>query len=104
MNNSPLLIPEAKADVTNAYLWYEEQSPGLGSEFMLCVEATMLSIQRTPLTYPTVHESYRRALVHRFPFVIFFEVDGARACCIVYSIFHCSQDPVKWMGRLPHQK
>jgi hypothetical protein len=101
MTDTPILLPEAKADVADAYLWYEEQSLGLGMEFLRCVEAALLAIQRSPLIYPTVHESYRRSLVRRFPFAIFFEFEANRNCCVVYSVSHCSQDPEKWRSRLP---
>jgi plasmid stabilization system protein ParE len=49
--------------------------------------------------YRVVHESYRRAVVRRFPYVVFYEhLDNT---IIVYSVFHCSQDPKKWRSRLP---
>ncbi|WP_045222639.1 type II toxin-antitoxin system RelE/ParE family toxin [Desulfonatronum thioautotrophicum] len=105
MMSPPILVPEAKADVADAYLWYEDQCLGLGMEFLRCVEAALLSIQRSPLIYPKVHpkvhETYRRTLVRRFPFTIFFEFDDSENQCIVYSVFHCSHDPEKWRGRLP---
>ena len=101
MTETPILLPEATADVASAYLWYEEQSPGLGSEFLRCVETALLAIQRNPLIYPTVHESYRRLLVRRFPFAIFFEFVPNQNRCVVYSVFHCSEDPEKWRRRLP---
>lgn len=100
MTNSLLLLPEAKSDIADAYIWYEEQSAGLGMEFLRCIEAVLLSIQRTPKIYPEVWESYRRALVSRFPFAIFFEFEKGHNRCVVYSAFHCSQDPQKWKGRL----
>ena len=101
MTETPILLPEAKADVADAYFWYEEQSPGLGREFLRCVETSLLAIQRNPLIYPTVHESYRRSLVRRFPYAIFFEFALNQNRCVVYSVFHCSQDPGKWRCRLP---
>ena len=101
MTSPPILVPEAKADVADAYLWYEDQSLGLGMEFLRCVEVALLSIHRTPLIYPIAHETYRRVLLRRFPFALFFEIDEASARCIVYSVFHCSQAPEKWRGRLP---
>lgn len=101
MNHPLTLLPEARNDVAEAYLWYEEQSLGLGLDFLRCVEVALLSVQRTPLLYPVVHESYRRALVRRFPFAVFYEVEGDSGRCVVYSVFHCSQDPDKWRGRLP---
>ena len=41
---------------------------------------------------------YRRAIVHRFPYVVFYEfgVDTTT----VYSVFHSAQDPRKWRIRL----
>jgi hypothetical protein len=99
MTAPPILIHEAKADVTEAYQWYDEQSPGLGMDFLRCVEAALFSIQRAPLSYPTVHETYRRSLVRRFPFAIFFEFVPDQDRCIVYSVFHCSQNPKKWRSR-----
>jgi hypothetical protein len=97
---APILITEAKADVREAYQWYEEQAFGLGMDFLRCVEAVLTSIQRTPQLYPIVYETYRRALVRRFPFAVFFEHDVSENQCTVYSIFHCSQSPEKWKDRL----
>ena len=101
MTTKLVILPEAKADIAASYRWYEEQSLGLGLDFLRCVEATLLAIQRTPLSYPTVHESYRRSLVRRFPVAIFFEFAPDHGRCVIYSVFHCSQDPAKWRSRLP---
>ncbi|MBW4667483.1 MAG: type II toxin-antitoxin system RelE/ParE family toxin [Cyanomargarita calcarea GSE-NOS-MK-12-04C] len=65
---------------------------------MRCVDAYILSIRRNPEIYKVVHDSYRRAVLRRFPYVVFYEfVDDI---IIVYSVFHCSQDPKKWRNRL----
>jgi hypothetical protein len=45
----PLIVrPEAEADLAEAYGWYEQQVRGLGTEFLLCVDAVMASIERNP--------------------------------------------------------
>jgi plasmid stabilization system protein ParE len=49
--------------------------------------------------YVFVHETYRRALIRRFPFAIFYEY--AEGAVTVYSVFHTSRDPEKWRQRLP---
>lgn len=49
--------------------------------------------------YQTVHESYRRAVVRRFPYVIFYEDLDQKI--IIYSVFHSAQNPQKWRRRLP---
>ena len=93
--------PEADDDIAESYDWYESREPGLGEDFLRCVEACVLGIQRHPELYPIAVDEFRRALIRRFPFEIFYEV--ADDCLIVYSVFHCSQDPQKWRERLGHE-
>ena len=93
MPSELIFIPEARNDIAEAYLWYEEQSLGLGMDFLRCIEASFLSIQRNPLLYQIVHEHYRRALARRFPYAIFFEHYEKQT--VIYAVFHCSQDPEK---------
>jgi plasmid stabilization system protein ParE len=93
-----VFLPEARQDIADAYSWYEGQSDGLGMEFIRCLELAILSIERHPRMYPIVHENYRRALIRRFPYAIFFEQDAGQT--VIYSVFHCSQDPEKWRSRL----
>lgn len=93
------ILPEAEQDAAEAYRWYEERQPGLGEEFLRCVDACLQTIRRNPEMHGIVHESYRRALIRRFPYAIFYEY--ADDTVTVYAIFHCSQDPKKWRARLP---
>jgi len=94
-----ILLPEAESDVAQGYIWYERQELGLGEEFLRCVDACIQLIRRNPEIYQVVYESYRRAVVRRFPYVIFYE--HSDTTIIVYAVFHCSQDPNKWRGRFP---
>jgi len=93
-----IYTPEADDDVAEAYNWYEGCEPGLGEDFLRCIEACVQTIQRHPQLYPIAIDKFRRALVRRFPFEVFYEVAGKSL--IVYSVFHCSQDPQKWRDRL----
>ncbi|MBE9049802.1 type II toxin-antitoxin system RelE/ParE family toxin [Nostocales cyanobacterium LEGE 11386] len=94
-----IILPEAEQDTVQAYTWYENQEPGLGEEFLRCVDACLHFVRRNPTMYPVVYESYRRAVVRRFPYVVFYEYFDYTL--IVYSVFHCSQNPQKWRSRLP---
>ena len=94
----PYLIPAAKRDVAAALAWYEEQSIGLGVEFLRCLEATLSLIQRYPLMYPAIFDDSRRALIRRFPYAVIYEIEPTRV--VIYAVFHCSQDPDKWKARL----
>lgn len=59
----------------------------------------MEAVRRTPEMCPVVVENYRRFLLRRFPYAIFYAHAGESV--IVYGVFHASRDPRKWRRRLP---
>ncbi len=65
-----IIAPEAQQDVDEAYGWYEDRRPGLGEEFLGCVDACIQAICRMPDLHAKAHEEYRRAFVRRFPYAI----------------------------------
>lgn len=93
-----ILAPEAEQDVAEAYAWYEGRRVGLGEEFLSCVDACIEAIRRTPEMHTIVYENYRRGLVRRFPYGVFYEC--AKDRLTVYCVFHTSRDPEKWRQRL----
>ena len=93
-----IIASEAQQDVDEAYCWYEDRRPGLGEEFLGCVDVCIQAICRMPELHAKVYEGYRRALLRRFPYAIFYEYAGGKVT--VYSIFHTSRDPKKWRNRL----
>lgn len=93
-----IIAPEAQQDVDGIYCWYEERRSGLGEEFLGCVDACIQAICRMPELYAKVYEEYRRSLLRRFPYAIFYEYAGGKVT--VYCIFHTSRDPKKWRSRL----
>jgi plasmid stabilization system protein ParE len=94
-----IFAPEAYQDVDAAYDWYESQRAGLGEEFLGCVDACVQAICRQPEMHEKVHEEYRRALVRRFPYAVFYE--HVHGVVTVYCVFHTSRHPEKWRRRLP---
>jgi plasmid stabilization system protein ParE len=94
-----VVAPEAELDIAEAYVWYERRRTGLGEEFLSSVDACIEGIRRQPEMYPLVHETYRRSLIRRFPYAVFYEY--AEWTVTVYSVFHTSRDPEKWRQRLP---
>ncbi len=69
-------------DLDIAFEWYEGQRRGLGFDFLDCVEVTIETIQQMPKLYAEHHEHFRRALVRRFPFSIFYFMFHAFRCTI----------------------
>jgi plasmid stabilization system protein ParE len=92
------IASEAARDIDEAYGWYERQRAGLGEEFLSCVDARIEAICRMPEICEKVFEDYRRGLVRRFPYAIFYEYSGGTVT--VYCVFHTARDPEKWRQRL----
>ena len=90
---------EAEKDLSEAYAWYEAQRTGLGEEFLNSIEARLDSIMRVPEGCTVVYSTFRRGLVRRFPYAIFYDYNAG--IVTVYAVFHTAQDPAKWRRRLP---
>jgi plasmid stabilization system protein ParE len=92
-----IVRPEAEADMEDGFDWYEERLPGLGSDFLLNVDATFHSIIRNPLQFPVVHKNIHRALTRRFPYQILFLIEKHRI--VVLAVFHSKRSPNRWRKR-----
>nr|VFJ61616.1 MAG: ParE toxin of type II toxin-antitoxin system, parDE [Candidatus Kentron sp. DK] len=73
--------------------WYERQRRGLGFEFLDCVEMALDNIVDFPEMYPIAYSRFRGCVIRRFPFSIFYTVEGEEI--IVHSVFDNRQDPKK---------
>ena len=94
-----VVTPEAELDIAEAYGWYESRRTGLGEEFLSTVDACLEGVRRQPKLYAVVYETYRRALIRRFPYAVFYEY--AERTVTIYSVFHTSRNPDKWRQHLP---
>jgi plasmid stabilization system protein ParE len=83
--------PEVEEDVIAGRLWYESKAPGLGDEFVRAFYACANEAARNPLLCPDVHGGFRRRLLRRFPYALYFRTEGSAA--IVFGLFHCARDP-----------
>lgn len=98
-----IVTAETEQDVAEAFAWYESRRPGLDEEFLSCADACVEAICRTPELYSFTHESYRRALVRRFPYAFSSSTPKARlqptACfMLMLNWAHISATPERWAG------
>lgn len=91
------LRPEAEQDISDTAVWYEEQLPGLGRQFLDEVLVAFSSIAQTPRMHPIIHRKTRRALISRFPFGVYYRVDNT--AIVVLAVIHGSRDPRHWKIR-----
>jgi len=81
-----------------AYLWYEEQRPGLGEEFLEGIDAVIESLLAFPEAYPILHRGARRVLLARFPYGLYYRIADQQV--IVVACMHGARDPKEWRSRL----
>ncbi|MDQ3606278.1 MAG: type II toxin-antitoxin system RelE/ParE family toxin [Gemmatimonadota bacterium] len=98
MTKTLILRQDAEDDVEVAFSWYDKQRPGLGPEFLLSVEAGLAAIQREPELYAIVYRRARRHLLRRFPYALYFVVEGDLVEVIACS--HMRRHPRRWRQRV----
>lgn len=92
--------PQVELDVDEAYAWYEEQEPGLGDDWLLCLDETFDKISRNPEIYGRLLGDVRCAMLQRFPYNVYFAFRGVKESVLVLGVFHASRDPWYWQSRI----
>ena len=90
--------PQARAEIREARGWYEGQVSGLGRAFIAELDTTLAFLRLHPQMYAAVTDdgSVRRALLHRFPYSLVYEVTNEGAI-VVLACRHVRQDEVNWV-------
>lgn len=97
MNLIPRFLIEAQQDIDDAWQWYETQLTGLGDEFMLELRDLIDRICLSPRSFPIDLHASRKAVMNRFPYLIFFQFDTEYVT--VLAVYHSSRKPGKWSAR-----
>lgn len=95
-------LPEVEEDVVAGHAWYEGKSRGLGEDFLRMFYAYASEIPRAPLLYPIIYSKFRRRLLRRFPYAIYFMIENGQI--IVFGLFHCARDPRTIKTKLQDRK
>ena len=98
MDYELIIRPEAKADLLDAFYWYQKQRQGLGLDFKLCVDEVISKIRRNPLIHKEIFQNVRRSVIKRFPFGVFYTIENERI--IILAVMHARRDPMKWKNRI----
>jgi toxin ParE1/3/4 len=100
--NYRFLAP-ARADFDDAVDWFDGQQPPLGEDFVAEVYATVQRLVAAPQLFPRAGHvaggrEVRFALVHRYRYVVYYEVTAAEL--IVLCVAHGKRRSHPWR-RLP---
>lgn len=80
-----IIKPIVFLDADEAIFYYEEQVKGLGNQFYVNFLLALENIKANPNNYSFVKPPVRRCRVHKFPYKIFFLINGDRIFIIGLS-------------------
>jgi plasmid stabilization system protein ParE len=89
--------PDAEAELLEAVRFYERSVPGLGDRFLHEFDAAV-AIQEAPGRWHIVEAGVRRYVMRRFPYGIYYRIEGDQLRILVVK--HHSRHPDYWKYRL----
>jgi plasmid stabilization system protein ParE len=92
-----IVRPLAEADIESAAQWHHGEQPGLAARFHTDIERTFARIRERPLQFPVVVDDVRRALLHSFPYAIYFRTSDEMLSVI--AVLHLRRNPKTWVAR-----
>ena len=93
-----LISENALEDLTEGFLFYEAQEPGLGDYFVACLRADIEGLRISAGVHRIVYRDYHRLLSKVFPFGIFYAVEEQRA--VIWAIIDLRRNPAWIKDRL----
>ena len=82
----------ANLESVDAFHWYDQPHINRGADYLSDVDRTDAFLKSNPLIYAKVSGDIRRAALKRFPFSLYFTIDGE--VVTVLSCFHQSREPL----------
>ena len=89
-----VLAPSAEDDIAEAFHWYQTRNANAAKAFRTEVFDTIDALSQTPLSWPVDEEGNRKRLVRRFPYSVWFEVQGNTVT--VLAVAHHRRKPGYW--------
>jgi len=86
---------DGEADIAEGFWFYERQSAGLGSYFRSCIISDVEALAYFGGVHEVVY-GYHRTLSKRFPFSIYYRVEGDMV--IVAAVLDARRSPL-WIRR-----
>src|SRR5436305_6618081 len=93
MDAELVFMPEVEGDLDEAYAWYEGHQQGRGDDLLSRVDACIEAIRRIPEARAFCYKHYRRALVRKFPYAVYYGY--SQGTVTIYAVLHTSRDRSK---------
>ena len=88
----------AEEEMTEASIFYESASQGLGSDFLDDVQHAINMIRTQPLIGRDIGDGFRRVLLSKFPFNLIYAIASNEV--VVTAVAHQRRRPDYWRERM----
>lgn len=92
------VLAAARRDIEHERRYYDHAQPGLGTRFSHAVAKALRELRENPEAMQEIAHEVRRWPVRNFPHGIMYVVADSEV--LVLSVFHPSQNPVRWEERV----
>ena len=92
-----VLSPDAQADIGSVIRWYQRIDPNLAFRFRVEMRTTLRRIRRLPHAFPPVAGVLRRAILNRFPYLIYYSVK--LGVVNIRAVVHKRRADTIWIAR-----
>ncbi len=94
--NIRFLTP-ARQELDDAVIWYNQQSPDLGLEFLDELDKAVHRIAAYPQACEEIEPGLRRCLLNRFPYGLIYGIDTN--VIVIVTVAHLHRQPRYWIER-----
>jgi plasmid stabilization system protein ParE len=93
------ILESARADLVDAFYFYEKQADGIGIYFLDSIYPDIDSLIHNAGIHPVFFGEYHRLLAARFPFAVYYKV--LQDTALVFAVLDCRREPAWTRTRLP---
>ena len=91
------ILPEAEAEIREAFVWYFERSPIAADAFRTETLEAIDQLSSDALVWPEDEDAIRRHILRHFPYTVFYEIRGTTVT--VLAVAHQRRRPGYWRER-----
>jgi hypothetical protein len=91
-------LDTAEAELLEAIAFYNGESEGLGFEFAVEVNRTLLRILEHPLAWTMLSKRTRRCRTIRFPYGLLYQI--REDIVLIVAVMHLHREPTSWRNRV----
>ncbi len=92
------VLQAAVQELRVAAKYYNECVPGLGSDFLQEVRASIRRILIQPEAWVALDKNIRRCRTHRFPYGVIYSIEQGEV--LIISVMHLQRHPESWRQNL----